>query len=215
MGRSRHNPQPMHAAKLPVESIRMNEESISIERIWKLLSAKLRSFFLKRVSDKQVAEDLLQETFLRIHKKLDSLDEEQSITAWVFQIARHLVVDHYRSKARINSSVADDLEARIDEDGNLNELVMGWLPAMMTQLPDSYRQAVELYELEGISQQQIADRLGISLSGAKSRVQRGREKLKSILFDCCSFERDRRGNVIGYVQNRPGDCNQCDDECDS
>ncbi len=193
----------------------MNSPSMSIERIWELLSAKLRSFFRQRVSDEQVAEDLLQETFLRIHKNIDRVDDRQRITAWVFQVARHLVVDHYRSKANTDVAMVDDLETHTDEDKNLNDLVMGWLPAMVAQLPDAYRRAVELYELEGMPQQQIADELGISLSGAKSRVQRGREKLKSILFDCCSFERDRRGNVIGYAPNKPGDCDKCDDECNS
>ncbi len=188
----------------------MNIDSMSTERIWDHLNAKLRSFLLQRVSDEQVAEDLLQETFLRIHKGLDGIDDKQRIAAWVFQIARNLVVDHYRSKARVAAAMADDVEAHTNEEGNLNELVMEWIPGMIAQLPDAYREAVELYELKGIPQQQIADQLGISLSGAKSRVQRGRAKLKSLLFDCCSFERDRRGNVIGYVQNSPGDCDECD-----
>lgn len=193
----------------------MTNESTTTEQIWELFSAKLKSFLLQRVSDHQVAEDLLQETFLRIHKKLDDIDDEQRITAWVFQIARNLVIDHYRSKGR-DSTVAmpKDVEVPSNEEENLNELVEGWLPAMIAQLPHDYGEAVEQYELKGMPQQQIADNLGISLSGAKSRVQRGREKLKSLLFDCCSFEQDRRGNIIGCVQNNPGDCEDCEEGCD-
>ena len=193
----------------------MNSESMSTERIWELLSAKLRSFLRQRLSDEQVAEDLLQETFVRIHKRLGDIDDMQRLTPWVFQIARNLVVDHYRSKSRAAAVMADDLEANTHDEANLNELVSGWLPQMIAQLPEAYREAVELYELKGTPQQEIADQLGISLSGAKSRVQRGRAKLKSFLFHCCSFERDRRGNVIGYVQNSPGDCDACDEACDS
>ena len=89
----------------------------------------------------------------------------------------------------------------------------GWLPFMIAELPDAYREAVELYELKGVSQQEIADRLGISLSGAKSRVQRGRKKLKSLLSDCCSFEKDRRGNLIGFKRNSPDDCTGRDENC--
>lgn len=193
----------------------MNRESRSTEQIWELFSAKLKGFLVQRVSDHQVAEDLLQETFLRIHDKLDSIDDEQRLTAWVFQIARNLVIDHYRSKARITTTMLEDLEAPTDAEENLNEQVEGWLTTMIAQLPDSYRQAVQMYELEGMPQQQIANSLGISLSGAKSRVQRGREKLKTLLFDCCSFEQDRRGNIIGCVQNYPGDNNNCDGGCHS
>ena len=109
----------------------------------------------------------------------------------------------------------DTLETRPNEEDNLNQLILGWLPQMIAQLPETYRTAVELYEIKGIPQQKIADQLGISLSGAKSRIQRGREKLKSMLFDCCSFERDRRGNVIGFIQKSPIVCHRsCDNPCE-
>lgn len=192
----------------------MDDKSISTEKIWELLSTKLKSFLLKRVSDEQIAEDLLQETFIRIHQKLDDINDMQRITPWVFQIARNLVIDHYRTKPRDPTMLIDDVEEKVEEEENLNDLVLGWLPQMIAQLPDSYREAVELYELKGIPQQEIADQLNISLSGAKSRIQRGRAKLKNLLFDCCSFERDIRGNVIGYEQTSPGDCSDCRDTCD-
>ncbi len=187
---------------------------MTTEQLWEALSAKLKSFLLQRVSDPQVAEDLLQETFLRIHNKLNDIADEQRITAWVFQIARNLIIDHYRSQARLAAAMLQDLEAPTEEEDNLNEQVEGWLPTMIAQLPDLYREAVELYELQGMPQQQIADTLGISLSGAKSRVQRGRERLKTLLFNCCSFEQDRRGNIIGCVPNNPGGNPDCGKGCD-
>ena len=147
---------------------------------------------------------------MRIHRKLGDIDDMQRITPWVFQIARNLVIDHYRAKSRTATEMAADLEVK-DDQANLNELVAGWLPQMISQLPDTYRKAVELYELKGASQQEIADQLGLSLSGAKSRVQRGRERLKALLFDCCSFEQDRRGNLIGFKRNNPAEeCGRCD-----
>ena len=186
-------------------------EVISTERIWKLLSAKLRSYLRQRVSDEQVAEDLLQETFVRIHRKLAECDEVQRITSWVYSIARNLAADHFRNKSREAASIAEELQAQDGERGDLNELVAGWLPQMIQELPDTYRRAVELYELKGISQQEIANQLGISLSGAKSRVQRGRAQLKKVLLDCCSFEQDQRGNVIGFTRNdQEKSCGGCD-----
>ena len=190
----------------------MNTHSATTEQIWELLSGKLKSFLRQRVSDDQVADDLLQETFVRIHQKLGEIDDVERITPWVFQIARNLAIDHYRAKSRTATQMADDLAAN-DEEPNLNELVAGWLPRMVSHLPDTYREAVQLYELEGISQQEIANRLQLSLSGAKSRVQRGRDVLKAMLFDCCSFEMDRRGNLIGCEPNSRGrDCGGCDCE---
>ncbi len=190
----------------------MENESTTTEELWGLLGERLMSFILRRVSDEQVAEDLLQETFIRVHRKLDDIDDMQRISSWVYQIARNLIIDYYRSKANEAASIADDLEADSDENQNINELVSSWLPYMISQLPDSYREAVELYELKGLPQQEIANHLNLSLSGAKSRVQRGRNKLKSLLFDCCSFEKDRRGNVLGFKRNNSTEA--CGGECD-
>jgi RNA polymerase sigma-70 factor (ECF subfamily) len=67
---------------------------------------------------------------------------------------------------------------------------------MIHSLPEPYREAVVLTDLEGLTQKELAGRLSISLSGAKSRVQRGRQKLKEMLLDCCRFEFDRRGGVV-------------------
>lgn len=193
----------------------MSETTNSTEQIWELLSDRLRSFLRRRVSDEQLAEDLLQETFLRIHKRQGQLDDRQRITAWVFQIARNLVVDHHRSKARTQGDpLPEEIAAEVEGEGNLNELVRGWLPGMIQQLPNGNREAVELYELRGLSQQEIADRLEISLSGAKSRIQRGREKLGAMLFDCCSFDRDSRGNVIDFEPKDPEACGRCDEACE-
>lgn len=190
----------------------MSDQAKTTEEIWKLLSSRLRGFLRQRVSDEQLAEDLLQETFLRIHRRLPQLEDRQRLTSWVFQIARNLVADHYRSQARkAGESLSAEPTSGSNGDENLNEMVSGWLPAMIARLPESYREAVELYELQGLSQQAIAERLQISLSGAKSRVQRGREKLRSLLFECCSFVRDGRGNVIDFERNDRGACNSCDD----
>ena len=192
----------------------MSGTPVSTERLWGLLSGQLRSFFARRVPDPQAAEDLLQETFLRIHRALERWPDGERLEAWVFRIARNLLIDHRRRRPL---AVSDDLrpEAVPEDDevgaGNLNDVVRDWLPAMIDELPAPYAEAVRMVELEGLPQQEIADRLGLSLSGAKSRVQRGREKLKQALFDCCTFQRDRRGNVIGYDCNDPGDAG-CDDD---
>lgn len=178
-----------------------NSSPLHTEQVWELLSDKLRTFFRKRVSNQDQAEDLLQETFLRIHLNLEKLGEQDRLAPWTFQIARHLLTDYYRKEARSNRTEhrPEDSEGL---EGNLNELVAGWLPAMIEKLPESYRTAVRLYELEGVPQKQIAEELNLSLSGVKSRVQRGRKKLLEQLLDCCSFERDRLGNILDFQRKR-------------
>jgi RNA polymerase sigma-70 factor (ECF subfamily) len=189
----------------------MQDNQISTETIWALLSSKLGSFIRSRVADEQAASDLLQETFLRIHENLGSMESQERIPAWVFQIARNLITDHYRSNRRKEASIRLTPEPIIEVTKNINSHIAGWLPVMIQLLPEKYRLAVELYEIDGLPQQEIAERLGISLSGAKSRVQRGRHRLRKILNDCCSFELDRRGNVLDYERNEIQDyCDVCD-----
>jgi len=186
---------------------------IQTEAVWELLSAKLKSFIRSRVENEAAAEDILQETFLRIHQRIATLGDEQRIEAWVFQIARNLITDHYRARSRTRRDLPLESEPPQPPAGpeasNRNEEIAGWLPAAIENLPDRYRDAVNLYELQGVSQAEIAERLGISLSGAKSRVQRGREKLKQVLDRCCRFDLDRRGNVLS-CEPKAGGCSYCD-----
>ncbi|MBX2851325.1 MAG: RNA polymerase sigma factor SigZ [Phycisphaeraceae bacterium] len=189
----------------------MNRHEPSTEQIWELLSDRLRGFLTRRVSDPQLAEDLLQETFLRIHQKVGDLDDQGRISAWVFRIANNLVIDHYRSNKRADEKGLEHAAAPIEDRDNLNHFVAGWLPDFIAALPETYREAARLYELDRLPQQEIADRLGLSLSGAKSRIQRGRARLRSMLQECCSFEQDRRGNIIGYQSKSSTGCDSCND----
>ena len=201
----------------------MSEEAPSTRSVWAHLSDRLRCFIRARVGNDDIAADLLQDTFLRIHQRLDTLDDHDRLAAWVFRIARNVVTDHYRIQRRVQRRVQTRAQPNghetvqtqplyDDAPANRNDDVVGWLPEMIDDLPEPYRDAVRLHEIEGLSQQDVANRLGLSLSGAKSRVQRGREKLRTQLQRCCSFELDRRGNVLDYERRAEGECcNICRD----
>src|SRR5215203_6636925 len=79
-------------------------------------------------------------------------------------------------------------------------------------LPDTYRRAIELTELEGMTQAAAAERLGLSLPGAKSRVQRGRARLRTMLLRCCEIETDRRGGVVAFELRDGESCVACGDQ---
>ena len=191
----------------------VDDNQIRTEQIWKLLSAKLRSFLRRQVADETLAEDLLQETFVRVHNGIHSLRENDRTSAWVFRIARNTIADHFRC-LKPQKPIQDESEIPMDEpeEENLNKKVAEWLSTMLNDLPENYREAVKLFELHNVPQQEIANRLGLSLSGAKSRVQRGREKLKETLLQCCHFDFDRRGNVID-LQPKSVSCSCCSERC--
>ena len=166
------------------------------ETIWSQLSDALRRFIRRRVADEHVADDLLQETFLRIHRNVDRLEDSDRLAAWVYQIARNVIHDDYRAKNG-NVSLADmDVAEENDGKDQLKASAGVWLDELIVQLPPTYQEAVRLSEIEGLPQHEVADRLRLSVSGAKSRIQRGRVMLRGVLDQCCVFEFDRQGNVM-------------------
>jgi RNA polymerase sigma-70 factor (ECF subfamily) len=146
-------------------------------------------------------------------KEIGSLRQSDRLAAWVYQIARHEIFDFYRSRVpRPQVSVEEAVNSDRDV-GNMNHAVGAWLSRMIGELPDTLREAVRLYEVENLPQAEIASRLEISLSGAKSRVQRGRRQLENLLRGCCQIDLDRRGNVIECQSAKADSCRQGSCQC--
>lgn len=182
------------------------------ESVWSQLSDDLRRFIRRRVADDHTADDLLQETFLRIHRSVGTLADEDRLAAWVYQIARNVIHDHYRQQSGDVSLADADPADEHDGTGHLRARAGEWLDELIRQLPDPYRDAVQLSEIEGLTQLEVAERLGLSHSGAKSRVQRGRAMLREVLDQCCWFNFDQRGNLMD-CDPKPDRtvCHNCDD----
>ncbi len=176
------------------------------EQIWEEFSSALRSFISRRVSNPSQVEDILQDVFVKIHSNIDLLKDNTKIRSWVYQITRNTIIDYYR-KQQIKLEDIDEIP--IEDEGAFNNInnmvelepaqkVAAGLKGMIDDLPEKYSQALYLVEIEGLPQVDLAKRLGISVSGAKSRVQRGRQLLKDTLMRCCHFELDRYGTIINY-----------------
>lgn len=182
----------------------------SAEAVWQGFHQVLLAFFRKRVSDASVADDLLMEAFVRIQKGLPELNDRARLQGWIFRIARNLVTDHYRSESRDRMVKAEERELAVElpEDNvAANELGQCVL-SMIEVLPAGYREILQLVEVAGLSQREAAERLGLSPSGARSKVQRGRALLRDLTSECCRVELDRRGNVLEHeCQGRS--CNHC------
>lgn len=190
------------------ESTNRASDAPSIDAIWAAFAEPLRRFIRRRVRYDADVDDLLQIIFGKIHAGLGGLDDSERLPAWIFQIARRTLIDHFRSRGSAPEFVElpEDLAADSEPASALNELAECIRP-MIDRLPEPYRQALTLTELEGRTQRELADALSLSLSGAKSRVLRGREQLKGLLLACCHVEVDRRGGVVDY-EPRQG-CSGC------
>ena len=161
--------------------------------------SELYRFVLKRVQDEADAEDLLHDVLVKAYARREMLKEPSKLRSWLFQITRNMIVDYYRSR-RPTQEVPDDRvrEDTGEEHGHAQEELARCLVPLLDELPNSYGQAVRMTEFEGATQREVALQLGLSLSGAKSRVQRGRRMLREALLECCRVELDRRGGVVDY-----------------
>jgi RNA polymerase sigma-70 factor, ECF subfamily len=170
------------------------------EHVWETFSAPLMQFIRRRVPDEATAEDLLQEIFLKVHQQIGTLKDARKLESWLYQIARNAIIDYYRSsRPTLSLEASDALD--LPEDSPDEDIISELFPsvrAMVRSLPEHDRQALILTEYQGLTQKELSERLGLSFSGAKSQVQRAREKLKQQLLACCHFELDRRGHVINY-----------------
>jgi RNA polymerase sigma-70 factor (ECF subfamily) len=174
----------------------------TLESIFGTFHTRLRRFILKRVNDEATAGDILQDVFLKIHLRMSTLQDSDRLEAWVYQIARNAIIDHYRRPDRFVpiDEILPAPEPEATEPDAAGEIAAS-MREMAESLPEPYREALLLTEFGGLSQQQLADRLGISLSGAKSRVQRARQKIRDDLLTCCHFEFDRYGRVVDFWEH--------------
>jgi RNA polymerase sigma-70 factor (ECF subfamily) len=178
---------------------------MTTDAIWAAFGGRLRGFIAKRVREEADIDDILQEVFAKIHAGLGDLKDEDRLEAWLFQVARRAIVDHFRKRRSVE--LPEDL-ATPPAATDVTAEVASWLDPMMTLLPEEDREALRLADLQGLSQKDLALRLGLSVTGAKSRVQRARARLKEAILDCCHLEMDRRGQPIDYARKR-ADCGPC------
>jgi RNA polymerase sigma-70 factor, ECF subfamily len=175
---------------------------------WSDVAAKLRPFVARRVDASDV-DDVLQDVLLRVHRGLGALSNETRFAAWMYRVARNAIADQGRMRARhpLVDSCEEELNTGDDDDAHAAETALAaCLTVFVAQLPSPYREAVTLVELEGMTTKDAAELVGVSTSGMKSRVQRGRARLREMLDECCAIALDVRGHVTDVVPKRSQCC---------
>jgi RNA polymerase sigma-70 factor (ECF subfamily) len=170
--------------------------------------AKVRRFILTLVKDEWVADDLIQETFLKIQNNLKDLKDSSKLSSWIFRIAYNLCQDHFRQLKRSRNEESIDQEEMKDfkealiQKGpdiqkELEQRQMGeCVQDQINLLPESMRTVLLLFDIMEFSHQEIADILGSTVKNVKVRLHRARKKLKPILEEKCAFERDERNVLV-------------------
>jgi len=168
---------------------------------WSEIEARLRPYVARRMASRADVDDILQEIFVRMQRGLAELRDGERFGGWVYRIAEHVIIDSVRARARdpvvSSSQLPDGCSTEGDDDIDALQSDLGECVALfVARLPSPYRDAITLTELEGLTQKDAAEMLGVSLSGMKSRVQRGREKIRDMFDECCRISVDCRGRVV-------------------
>lgn len=166
---------------------------------------QLVDYVNRKVKDKALSEDIVQDVFIKAHARLGQLRDAEKVTSWIYSITRNAIADHFRPKPKSPQTLDLNWESEVHE---FNECVARWLNKLMSTLPEKYRIPLELTEIQGLSQTEIAKRLNISYSGTKSRVQRARVMLREKMNELFIIEADAYGNII-VCEDRANHCNSC------
>ena len=191
---------------------RDTDKGPDLATIWAEVGASIERFVRRRISDPHQADDVVADVMLRIHQNLEALDHHERVTAWVFRITRNAITDHYRRTGRRREVATGELAPAAESaaDGWLDDqaatlaALAACIRPLVEALPADYRRALELTDFEGRTQADAARIEGISLSGMKSRVQRGRRQFSTLVKQCCDVTTDSRGELVDFSLRADG-----------
>lgn len=178
---------------------------MNTKEIWQAYHLDVKRFIYSKIKNEHIADDVLQETFIKIHTKLDSLKDPNKLKSWVFSIARNTMYDHLKQ----NDISVDIDELQVEADEIMSEHTeKDCLHGIIKRLPKKYRDPLFLSDIKGVKQADIATQLKLALPTAKSRIQRARKLISKGYIDCCNFKMNQKGHLVGEVKSKE-DCKVC------
>lgn len=183
----------------PLPALRFSSEANEIY-------AAVRRFVGSRIANAATADDLTQEVLLKAHRRLPQIRDPRRLMGWVIQIARNTLIDHFRRVKQLEpiddqrlAEEVDQYDATEVEEAQLREALFRCVRSIVQNLPQKYREALTLTLYDGLTQAELAKMLGLSVSAAKSRVQRARAMTRDAVIRCCAVETDAYGTVVAYT----------------
>ena len=188
-----------------IKKSQTNIQKALTENIWNEFSLDLRKFVKSKLKDSYIAEDILQDIFYKIHNNINQLKDNSKLGSWVYQIAKNSITDFFRQEQKAQEVL---MELKKEKDFSLdnasNEILSYCMEFFVSQLPEIYKNAIQLTEYNNVSQVELAKKENISISAAKSRVQRARAKLKKIIKEYSHYESIKQGiDIQSLTENCP------------
>ena len=178
---------------------------MTTKEVWGTYANDLKYFILGKVKEESIADDILQNTFLKIHSKLHTLKDITKLKPWIFSIARNTIMDHFNTTNQNVDITFTEESLEIETDKHTEE---DCLPGILQNLPKKYREPLFLSDIKGLKQQEVANLLKQSLSTTKSQIQRARKLIAQGFMDCCGFVMNEKGKLVGEIQDKK-DCKVC------
>jgi RNA polymerase sigma-70 factor (ECF subfamily) len=180
---------------------------MNTKEAWDTYSNDIKRFIFSKVKNEAVADDILQDTFIKVHTKLHTLKEKTKLKPWLFSVARYTILDHFRSAP--NKKDLDfpnqEMDAYEVDSGHTEK---DCLRGILINLPKKYRDPIFLFDIMGLKQKDISERLQLPLPTIKSQIQRGRKLIAQGFMDCCGYKMNQKGYLIGELQDKE-DCKIC------
>lgn len=169
-----------------------------VPALWIEHKNALKNYIFKRVKDEDLSNDILQEVLLKVYNFCLSTSGVRNVRSWLYQIAHNTMVDHFRKESKKGQSGNKEVEF-VEEDENLAfKEALEYIEPLISFLPPEYTVPLKMADLEGMKQVEIAQKLNLSLTATKSRIQRARSLLKAEFITCCHFETDATGGIISF-----------------
>ncbi len=177
-----------------------------VTTIWTDFHKELKAFILNKTRNSADTDDILQEVFIKIIRNINKVNQAENLRLYLYGIVRNAINDYFKNSKHIVDNTQIIEKFTEEETQTLNTTIADCcIKPFINKLPDNYRDALLITEFQDVSQKQLAEKLNISYSGAKSRVQRGKEKLKELILNCCSYQSDAYGNLID-TENKSCGC---------
>ncbi|MGJ8745126.1 sigma-70 family RNA polymerase sigma factor [Polaribacter sp.] len=178
---------------------------MNTKEVWTSYSEDLKRFIISKVKNVTIADDILQNTFIKIHTKLHTLKDVTKLKSWCFTVARNSILDYWKSTNQTFEIANFEAETTLEENIHTEQ---DCLRGILKSLPKKYRDPLFLADIKGLKQQEVATQLHQSLPTTKSQIQRARKLIAQGFMDCCGFVINNEGHLVGEIQEK-ADCKVC------
>ncbi|APY01460.1 sigma-70 family RNA polymerase sigma factor [Lacinutrix venerupis] len=178
---------------------------MTTKEVWQIYSSDLKRFIFSKVKNDAVADDILQDVFIKVHTKLSTLQDVSKLKSWLFSIARYSVLDYFKTSNKTFEIANFEIETQIKETTHTEKEC---LYGILKSLPKKYSEPLFLSDIKGVKQLDIAKQLNLTLPAVKSQIQRARKMVAQGFKDCCGFVENDNGVLVGEIQEKE-DCKIC------